>query len=60
MTCTELHKNKNMVNHHGGVLLTGGYVYGYDDNKGLHLSGFPDDRRGVGAEGLREPVGQGT
>jgi len=37
---TELHKNKNMVNHHGGVLLTGGCVYGYDDNKGLICQDF--------------------
>ncbi len=35
VTCAELYKNLNMVNHHGGVLLIGGYVYGYDDNKGL-------------------------
>ncbi len=40
VTCTELHKNKNMVNHHGGVLLTGGHVYGYDDNKGLICQDF--------------------
>ena len=29
-----------MVNHHGGVLLTGGCVYGYDDNKGLICQDF--------------------
>ena len=40
VTCGELHKNKNLVNHHGGVLLTGGYVYGYDDNKGLVCQDF--------------------
>jgi PQQ-like domain len=35
VTCAEFYKNMNMVNHHGGALLTGGNVYGYDDNKGL-------------------------
>jgi outer membrane protein assembly factor BamB len=35
VNCAELHKNMNMVNHHGGALLTNGNVYGYDDNKGL-------------------------
>ena len=35
VTCAELHKSMNMVNHHGGALLTNGNVYGYDDNKGL-------------------------
>ena len=35
VTYAVLHKNTNMVNHHGGVLLTGGCVYGYDDNNGL-------------------------
>jgi outer membrane protein assembly factor BamB len=39
-TCAEVHKNKHMVNHHGGVLLTGGCVYGYDDNKGLVCQDF--------------------
>jgi outer membrane protein assembly factor BamB len=27
-------KNKTMVNHHGGVILLGDYVYGYSDGKG--------------------------
>jgi outer membrane protein assembly factor BamB len=38
--CTVLHKNQNLVNHHGGVLLTGGYVYGYDDSCGLVCQDF--------------------
>ena len=38
--CAEVHKNKNLVNHHGGALLVGGYVYGYDDNKGLVCQDF--------------------
>ena len=41
VSCTEVHKNKNLVNHHGGALLTGGCVYGYDDNKGLVCQDFP-------------------
>jgi PQQ-like domain len=40
VSCAEVQKNKNMVNHHGGVLLTGGCVYGYDDNKGLICQDF--------------------
>lgn len=27
-------KNKNMINHHGGVILLDGYLYGYCDGKG--------------------------
>ena len=40
VSCTEVHKNKNLVNHHGGAVLTGGCVYGYDDNKGLVCQDF--------------------
>ncbi len=35
VSCAEVHKNKNLVNHHGGVLLIDGFVYGYDDKRGL-------------------------
>ncbi len=35
VSCAELYKNRNLVNHHGGALLINGCVYGYDDNKGL-------------------------
>jgi outer membrane protein assembly factor BamB len=31
----ELKKNANMANHHGGVVLLGQNLYGYDDSKGL-------------------------
>ena len=31
----EVQKNNNMTNHHGGVVLVDGHLYGYDDNKGL-------------------------
>ena len=30
----EVYKNKRMVNHHGGVILFEGHVYGYSDGKG--------------------------
>ena len=40
MSCDKVYKNKNLVNHHGGVLLTGGCVYGYDDSKGLVCQDF--------------------
>ena len=30
----ELYANKNMANHHGGVILLGDYVYGFSDGKG--------------------------
>lgn len=31
---TELWSNQNMVNHHGGVILVGDYLYGYSDKGG--------------------------
>jgi outer membrane protein assembly factor BamB len=30
----EVYANKNMVNHHGGVILLDGHLYGYSDTKG--------------------------
>lgn len=30
----QVYENKNMVNHHGGVILLNGYVYGFSDSKG--------------------------
>jgi outer membrane protein assembly factor BamB len=32
--CEQVYANKNLVNHHGGVVLVGEYVYGYSDGKG--------------------------
>jgi outer membrane protein assembly factor BamB len=32
--------NKNMVNHHGGVILLGDYLYGYSDGKGWVCQDF--------------------
>lgn len=31
----ELYSTKDMINHHGGVILVDGHLYGYDDRKGL-------------------------
>lgn len=31
---SEVYANKNMVNHHGGVILVNGNLYGYSDGKG--------------------------
>jgi outer membrane protein assembly factor BamB len=31
----ELYSTNNMINHHGGFILVDGYLYGYDDRKGL-------------------------
>ena len=33
-SATQVYSGKNMVNHHGGVILLDGYVYGYSDGKG--------------------------
>lgn len=30
-----VYENKNMTNHHGGVVLVDGYLYGFSDGKGL-------------------------
>lgn len=34
-TVEEVYGNRNMVNHHGGVVKVGDYLYGYSDGKGL-------------------------
>ncbi len=34
LQCEQVYANKNMVNHHGGVVLSGDYLYGYSDGKG--------------------------
>jgi outer membrane protein assembly factor BamB len=36
----QVYKNKNMVNHHGGVVKVGDYIYGYSDSKGLVCQNF--------------------
>jgi len=39
-TVEQVYKNKNMVNHHGGVVKVGYYLYGYSDGKGLVCQNF--------------------
>ena len=39
-TVEQVYKNKNMVNHHGGVVKVGDYLYGYSDGKGLVCQNF--------------------
>jgi len=36
----EVYSNKVMVNHHGGVVLVGDYLYGYSDGKGWTCQDF--------------------
>jgi outer membrane protein assembly factor BamB len=33
-TTEEVYANKNMINHHGGVVLVGDHLYGYSDRRG--------------------------
>ncbi len=49
----ELYANKNMANHHGGVILLGDYVYGFSDSKGWVCQEFKSgdmkwNEKGVG------------
>jgi outer membrane protein assembly factor BamB len=37
---SQVQKNTNLVNHHGGVVLVGDYLYGYDDDKGIVCLNF--------------------
>jgi len=36
----QVYANKNMVNHHGGVILLNGYIYGFSDGKGWVCQNF--------------------
>jgi outer membrane protein assembly factor BamB len=36
----EVYANKDMTNHHGGVVLVGDYLYGYSDSKGWECQDF--------------------
>jgi outer membrane protein assembly factor BamB len=36
----QVYINKNMMNHHGGVVKDGDYLYGHSDNKGLVCQNF--------------------
>lgn len=74
-SATQVYANKVMVNHHGGVLRVGAYVYGYSDSKGWTCQDFMtgkevwQDKQKLGkgslayADGrlyLREESGDGT
>jgi len=37
---TQVYKNKNMVNHHGGVVLVGDHLYGHSDQGGWTCQNF--------------------
>lgn len=39
-TATQVYANKVMVNHHGGVVKLGDYLYGYSDSKGWTCQNF--------------------
>jgi outer membrane protein assembly factor BamB len=43
-TATEVYANKVMVNHHGGVVRVGEYLYGYSDGKGWVCQEFKTGR----------------
>jgi outer membrane protein assembly factor BamB len=40
VTAKEVYKNKNMINHHGGVVLVGDYIYGFSDGRGWVCQDF--------------------
>jgi outer membrane protein assembly factor BamB len=54
----EVYANKNMANHHGGVVLVGEHLYGYSDGKGWICQNFKtgetvwSERRKLGKGGL--------
>jgi outer membrane protein assembly factor BamB len=39
-TATEVYANKNMINHHGGVILLGNHLYGFNDGGGWTCMDF--------------------
>jgi outer membrane protein assembly factor BamB len=53
----EVYANKNMKNHHGGVILVGDHLYGYSDNVGWLCQHFETGEK-VWAE--REALGKGA
>jgi outer membrane protein assembly factor BamB len=40
----EVYDNKNMTNHHGGVILYEGHLYGYSDNRGWVCQNLQDGK----------------
>jgi len=39
-TAEQVYRNRDMANHHGGVIKVGDYLYGYSDSKGLACQDF--------------------
>lgn len=52
----DVYVNKNMKNHHGGVVLVGDYLYGYSDGFGWVCQNFKD---GENAWNNKEKLGKG-
>lgn len=53
----QIYANKVMVNHHGGVLKVGDYVYGYSDSKGWTCQDF---KTGQAKWQEKEKLGKGS
>jgi len=56
-SATEVYANKVMVNHHGGVIKVGDFVYGYSDGKGWTCQDF---KSGDAKWQEREKLGKGS
>jgi outer membrane protein assembly factor BamB len=56
-TAKEIYANKVMVNHHGGVVLVEGHVYGYSDSKGWTCQDF---KTGAALWQDKEKLGKGS
>ena len=54
---TEVYKNHVMVNHHGGVIKVGDYIYGYSDGKGWTCQNF---KTGEAKWQDKEKLGKGS
>src|SRR5207245_7424654 len=53
----KVYANKNIVNHHGGVVLVGEYLYGYSDGKGWVCQEF---KTGAAKWQDKEKLGKGS
>jgi outer membrane protein assembly factor BamB len=53
----QVYANKVMVNHHGGVILVGDYVYGYSDGKGWTCQDF---KTGTAKWQEKQALGKGS
>ena len=56
-TATEVYANKVMVNHHGGVIKLGEYLYGHSDGKGWTCQNF---KSGEAQWQEKEKLGKGS